>query len=93
MGGGTMLTSLRLWKRPLKLTRFLPKATQYLGLFGLAGSASFPFRAERFVLNVVPPQTDAKSQAPAAQQINLRRLLRDHPESDAAARSERRLRA
>ncbi len=22
MGGGTMLTSLRLWKRPLKLTRF-----------------------------------------------------------------------
>src|SRR5262245_56868662 len=58
---------------------FRPQATQHLNLFGLAGSATLPFRAERFVLNMIPSETDAKPHAPTAQEIDLRRLLRDDP--------------
>src|SRR5215475_14246124 len=54
-----------------------PQAAQHLGLFGLARAARLPLCAERFILDVVPSQTDAEPQAPAAQEIDLRRLLRD----------------
>src|SRR5262249_12039518 len=56
-----------------------PQATQHLDLFGLARAARLPFRAERFILNVVPSEPDAEPQAPAAQEIDLRRLLGDDP--------------
>src|SRR5262249_43082173 len=46
-------------------------------LFGLARAARRPLRAERFILNVVPSEPDAEPQAPAAQEIDLRRLLGD----------------
>src|SRR5262249_2139776 len=54
-----------------------PQATQHLDLFGLARAARRPLRAERFILNVVPSEPDAEPQAPAAQEIDLRRLLGD----------------
>src|SRR5262249_53850243 len=54
-----------------------PKAAQHLDLFGLTGAARLPFRAERFVLHMVPSETDAKPQAATAEEIGLRRLLRN----------------
>src|SRR5262249_60268143 len=54
-----------------------PKAAQHLDLFGLTGAARLPFRAERFVLPMVPSETDAKPQAATAEEIGLRRLLRN----------------
>ena len=56
-----------------------PQAAQHLGLLGLARAARRPLRAQRFILDVVPSQPDAEPQAPAAQEIDLRRLLRDDP--------------
>jgi hypothetical protein len=56
-----------------------PKATEHLDLFGLARAARLPLRAERFILEVVPSQTDAHPQAPPAEEIDLRRLLCDDP--------------
>ena len=67
-------------KAPIKAHEILrPQATQHLDLFGLARSARLPFRAERLVLDVVPSQTDAQPQAPAAQEIDLHRLFCDDP--------------
>src|SRR5262245_1261076 len=56
-----------------------PKATEHLNLFGLARSARLPLRAERFILDMVPSQTDAEPQASPAQEIDLHRLLGDDP--------------
>src|SRR4029077_1873413 len=44
---------------------------------GLARAARHPLSAQRFILDVVPSQADAEPQAPAAQEIDLRRLLGD----------------
>ena len=56
-----------------------PQPTQHLDLFGLARAARLPLRAERFILDVVPSQTNAEPQASTAQEIGLRRLLGDDP--------------
>ena len=53
---------LEIVEAPIEAHEILrPKATQHPNLFGLARSARLPLRAERFILNVVPSQTDAKS--------------------------------
>src|SRR5208337_1517293 len=52
-----------------------PEAAEHLNLFGLAGAARLPLHAERFVLDVIPAQTDAQPKPPTAQQISLGRLL------------------
>ena len=86
-GGGTMLTSMRLWNLPVEGHEVPgPKATEHLDLLGLARAARLPVRAERLVFDVVPPETNAEPQPSAAQDVHLGRLLGDRLPSAAAAR-------
>jgi len=74
-----MLTSLRL-KPSLEAHEVLgPEPPQHLDLLGLARAACLPLHAERFVLDVVPTNADAKPQPPTAEQVHLGRLLGDDP--------------
>src|SRR5262249_58535553 len=57
---------LEIVEAPLEAHEALaPQAAQHLGLFGLARAARLPLCAERFILDVVPSETNAEPQAPA----------------------------
>src|SRR5439155_10586996 len=57
--------------------RLGPELAQYLNLLFHAAPACLKFLAQRIVLNVIPAKADTKSQTPATQDIDLRRLLGD----------------
>src|SRR5262249_47833201 len=90
-GAGTMLTSLRLWKRPLKRTRLSVhsrrstltcsawRPRRLLASRAWRAAARPPPPPRPSFPDWSPPRAAAAPQAPATQEIDLRRLLGDDP--------------
>jgi len=71
---------LEIVKPPLETDEILrPEAAEHLDLLGLPRPARLPLHAERLILDMVPSDPDAEPEAPAAEEIDLRRLLGDDP--------------
>ena len=73
-----MLTSFSAVEAAVETDQILrPQATQHLDLLGLPRAAGLPVDAERLVFDVVPADADAEPQPPAAEDVDLGRLLGD----------------